>query len=254
MTEAINMVRTDVSTKDLHRWMSTRRLNSQEHAFHCLLVETFGKELAPKPFRTMFPKNGDIATLYGYTEHQAEELREAAALFACPLQASIIPAQSIECKPMPTEWRTGKRLGFEVRVRPTVRLDRNPARVATEARHAAHTSHLQAGSECDAFTWQIAQYPKGEMPHSRERIYCRWLEKQLEDCGVALDTSSVTLASFRLTKSVRQRNGRNSTGPDAVLRGTLTVQDAEAFNQLLARGVGRHRAYGYGMLLLKPNR
>ncbi|MFG1478963.1 type I-E CRISPR-associated protein Cas6/Cse3/CasE [Xanthobacter sp. V4C-4] len=37
-----------------------------------------------------------------------------------------------------------------------------------------------------------------------------------------------------------------------MLVGTLSVRDAEAFGVLLARGVGRHRAFGYGMLLLSP--
>jgi CRISPR system Cascade subunit CasE len=30
------------------------------------------------------------------------------------------------------------------------------------------------------------------------------------------------------------------------------VVDADKFAALLARGVGRHRAFGYGMLLLSP--
>ena len=38
------------------------------------------------------------------------------------------------------------------------------------------------------------------------------------------------------------------------MRGILTITDAAAFSNLLARGVGRHRAYGYGMLLLRPAR
>jgi CRISPR system Cascade subunit CasE len=31
------------------------------------------------------------------------------------------------------------------------------------------------------------------------------------------------------------------------------VADPAAFAQLLARGVGRHRAFGLGMLLLRPS-
>ena len=42
------------------------------------------------------------------------------------------------------------------------------------------------------------------------------------------------------------------SGHSAVLAGTLTVRDPQAFATLLARGVGRHRAFGYGMLLLSP--
>jgi len=41
-------------------------------------------------------------------------------------------------------------------------------------------------------------------------------------------------------------------GPDAVFKGVLQIHDADAFNRLLRRGIGRHRAFGFGMLLLKP--
>jgi CRISPR system Cascade subunit CasE len=37
----------------------------------------------------------------------------------------------------------------------------------------------------------------------------------------------------------------------ALVTGTLRVGDAEAFRALLARGLGRHRAFGFGMLLLR---
>jgi CRISPR system Cascade subunit CasE len=36
------------------------------------------------------------------------------------------------------------------------------------------------------------------------------------------------------------------------MTGILEVTGGEAFARLLARGVGRHRAFGFGMLLLKP--
>jgi CRISPR system Cascade subunit CasE len=55
-----------------------------------------------------------------------------------------------------------------------------------------------------------------------------------------------------------RRRGREDAGrierPNAVLEGTLTVGDPDAFARLLARGIGRHRAFGFGMLLLKPAR
>ena len=51
---------------------------------------------------------------------------------------------------------------------------------------------------------------------------------------------------------MRKRHARYSEGPDAVMRGVLTITDPDAFSSLLASGIGRHRAYGYGMLLLRP--
>ena len=36
------------------------------------------------------------------------------------------------------------------------------------------------------------------------------------------------------------------------MAGTLTIGDPDAFAAILSRGVGRHAAFGYGMLLLSP--
>ena len=44
----------------------------------------------------------------------------------------------------------------------------------------------------------------------------------------------------------------HSVGPDATLQGALRVTGGNAFANLLARGIGRHQSYGYGMLLLRP--
>ena len=64
--------------------------------------------------------------------------------------------------------------------------------------------------------------------------------------------SKTKLVSFQRTRAVRKRHARYSEGPDAVMRGILTITDSDAFSELLAHGIGRHRAYGYGMLLLRP--
>ena len=48
--------------------------------------------------------------------------------------------------------------------------------------------------------------------------------------------------------------GEQGGSPDAIMHGALIVSDPGAFHALLARGVGRHCAFGFGMLLLRPLR
>ena len=237
MTEALQMIRAEISVRDFQRWMGMRRLQDPDHAMHCLLVESFGNDLAPKPFRVMTPRGGSRGVLYGYGTVEAEELREASAIYACPLQAAIIPPGRIESKTMPTGWQSDRKLGFEVRVRPVVRPTRNAA--------------SRAGKEYDAFQMEADRYEKGGMPRSREQVYREWLARQFEARGGA-SLKSATLQSFQRTRAVRRRHTRHSEGPDALMRGSLVITDGDAFANLLAQGVGRHRAYGYGMLLLRP--
>ena len=233
----LQMVRAEVNVREFQRWAGMRRLQDSDHAMHCLLKETFG-ELAPQPFRLIVPRGGSRGCLYGYGRASAGDLQEAANTFADPQQLRALPPSIIDSKPMPSEWQSGKRLGFELRVRPVLR---KCGRSATP------------GAEQDVFQVEAERYPKKEMPHSREEVYAGWLSGKLnEDQGVSLDSSQTKLVSFQRTRSFRKLHTRYVEGPDAVMRGGLTITDPEAFAQLLARGVGRHRAYGYGMLLLRP--
>ena len=233
----LQMIRADLKVREFQRWMGSRRLQDADHAMHCLLTECFG-ELAPKPFRAIIPRDYAKGTLYGYATADAAALRDAAATFACPLQSQIIPAGSLAGKPMPAEWESGKRLGFEVRIRPIVRRSRK--------------AYSRPGKEYDAFQFEADGYPKGEMPRSREQVYTDWLSSRFEVRGGAR-LESATMQSFQRIRAYRKRNAaRYSEGPDALMRGELTITDGAAFAKLLEKGVGRHRAYGYGMLLLRP--
>ena len=239
-TATLHMIRAEINDRDFQRWMGTKRLQDPDHAMHCLLTECFG-DLAPKPFRVIMPRSGTIGVLYGYGQADADTLREAAGICADPLQCRVMPTDKLDSKPMPTEWQPGKRLGFETRIRPIVRRSRNdPSRPARE---------------WDAFQSEASQHPRAGMERSREEVYSDWLAEQFERRGGAqLEPELTRLVSFQRTRAVRKRYARHSEGPDAVMRGILAITDPAAFARLLARGVGRHRAYGYGMLLLRPAR
>ena len=236
-TATLQMVRAQISVRDFQRWMGERRLQDPDHAMHCLLTECFG-DLAPKPFRLVMPRGESCGVLYGYGRADADALREAAGICADPLQCRVVPADKLDSKPMPTEWQAGKQLGFETRIRPTKRLKRP----------LGDDEHI---AERDAFLMQALD-PEKET-HSREEVYAEWLSDQLDRRGGAsLELEQTKLVSFQRTRAVRKLRARHSEGPDAVMRGILTITDATDFAELLAHGIGRHRAYGYGMLLLRP--
>lgn len=103
---------------------------------------------------------------------------------------------------------------------------------------------------------------------TREAVYTDWLAQRLDG---AATIEHALLRDFRRTRTRRSTHAgqgaggggggnagtaaprtRPVEGPDAVMTGTLAVTDADAFADLLARGVGRHAAFGFGMLLLAP--
>ncbi len=237
-----NMIRADIDLRSFYRWAGSRGMISRNafdpgFAMHCLLTESFGRDLAPKPFRVIIPRdrNRDPGTFYAYSTSPAEDLRDTAQTFACPLQSKILPPSSIDGKTMPDTWRTGQRLGFEVLIRPVVRCGRGSDR---------------PGKERDAFQAEAERHPKGEMPRNREDVYVDWLSDKFARRGARLEEAR--LRSFQRVRVVRKLHKHASEGPDAVMQGTLEVTDPAEFAKLVADGVGRHRAYGYGMLLLRP--
>ena len=256
-TATLHMLRAEVDMRELHRWMGSKRLQDTGHAMHCLLTECFG-DLAPKPFRLIVPRENPTGVFYGYSEADATALRAAAAIFADPCQHRILLDGGLDSKPMPAAWERGKRLGFEVRIRPIVRLQKDLSRVAPDHLRRFQTRPGQddaprPGKECDVFLWEAMQHSRGGMPRTREEVYRDWLAEQFQRRGgVDLDRGRTTLVSFQRTRDHRKLHARHSEGPDALMRGDLTVTDPAAFAALLARGIGRHRAYGFGMLLLRP--
>ena len=238
----LQMLRIDIDLVAFHRWAYSRRLASHHvldegFALHCLLVESFGP-LAPKPFRLLTPrrKSVDHGVLYGYGYKDAKEMKEAAALYADPLQLKALSGGSIESKRMPIMWKPKRQLGFEVRIRPTRRRARGSA---------------SPGTERDAFQLEAMRYPANGMTRSREAVYIDWLAEQFHKRGGA-KLESAAMESFQRTKAIRKLRQRPIEGPTAVMRGVISITEGEAFAALLASGIGRHRAYGYGMILLRP--
>ena len=250
----LHMIRADLDINAFHRWAGSRGLIAQNtfdvgYALHCLLVESFGGDLAPKPFRAMIPRptpgQRRYGTFYGYAQCDAADLCAAASMYADPLQSKILPAPHIESKPMPTTWQLGQRLGFEVLVRPVARPKKRRLNTPGGIRNP--------GAETDVWQWEASRHPLRTMARSREEVYIEWLAAQLARRGGAeLDKSATRLQSFQRVRTVRKHRSRATEGPHAVLQGTLAVTDVDDFIHLVAQGIGRHRAYGYGMLLLRP--
>lgn len=233
----------------LARWVAAARQRALQddtgYALHAVLRATLG-ELAPKPF-ALLERPGSLQ-LIGYSRRSPEAL--AMALAQAPTTdpgaaaaLGLTEAGGGLIKPMPARWRTGDRLSFEVRVAPVVR------------------SRQQRGGgypEIDvAFHPDYATVAGGD----REGAHRAWLARELARGGAAALQEARAL-SFRLTPMARRYaqpaspGGRRPTQPgllpDLVLRGQLQVGDPAAFDALLARGLGRHRSFGFGCLLLAP--
>lgn len=204
------------------------------YALHAWFAAALGN-LAPKPFRCLETRNGDLRVL-GYGDADVATLSDHVASFTEPEAAAVCDWYRSASKTMPTEWQSGRRLGFEVRACPVSRGER----------------------ERDIYLVSVEQSKaQGIEPLPRAEVYRQWLEKRF---GEVVNPQRISLTGMRRVRTYRlhrsrgtvSSGGRTVERPDALFSGELTVVDPEGFNKLLARGIGRHRAFGFGMLLLRP--
>lgn len=240
----LHLVELPLSLRSLHIWAGARGLGDgldEGAALHNLLGETFGPAVL-QPFRLMVAPRARSGTLYAYSALDADNLHMQARAIMAPTQAAVIDLDLLRSLPRPAStWTAGQRLGFDLRIRPVVRL-------ASDLRGADDSGtpvSFRKGAEVDVFLAAVLR----DLRTTREAAYLDWLAARLAPVAV-LERAASHLATFQRNRV--QRNGRRIEGPDAVVHGTLTVIDPAAFAGLLARGVGRHRSFGYGMLLLRP--
>ncbi|WP_170143632.1 type I-E CRISPR-associated protein Cas6/Cse3/CasE [Brockia lithotrophica] len=224
------------------------------YGIHTWLVSAFGS-LSPKPWR-LFTTRGRPPKILGYALHDAKDLREHLLAYAAPGTMRVLlqsdPETSILSKPMP-RFLPGKSLAYEVLTVPVVRK----TTVDEDGEERGKTV------EKDLFLHHVEKHG-GRAQESRAEVYGKWvrdlLEREFPETKKrAVDVHDARLEGFRLVRQVRYTHGemRNRSRilrPQALIRGELTVRDPDTFSLLLEKGVGRHKAFGYGMLLLRPAR
>ncbi len=247
MTALLSLVRLRPDMAALARWairrgyLPRRGTADPGYALHAALKAGLG-DMAPQPF-ALRSVRGRPDELLGYARAAPDSILAAAALppMADPevAEALALSGSDLEARVMPADWPAGARFSFELRARPVVR---------SRAQGRTGRSH-----EVDAAAWAAAT--AAETP-AKEKAYTDWLAARLAVRGARLLDSE--LAALRRCRILRrpvvdgERRSVLSEGPDALFRGTLEIGDPAAFADGLARGVGRHRAFGFGCLLLAP--
>ncbi len=210
------------------------------YALHAAFAKCFG-QLAPKPFYWREGVNSAGPELFGYCPGEPDTVLESLSIPA--LDGALetgLNLGSIQARAMPGSWRSGRTLSFETRTRPIVRQnregDRRRFREVDAAAHAARLAPLEA-------------------PPSKRDVYLEWTAAQLAPAAEIISGGVTAMGRTRVLRRPIRDGSRSSAmteGPDVTVTGILRIGDAAAFGELVRRGVGRHRAFGFGMLLLAP--
>lgn len=162
-----------------------------------------------------------------------------------PEPARHSPYFEVESRRFDVSLGSGQQLAFELRVNATINR-----MVAPEARRDGR-------KRCDIVMDALlaSQTIRAE---SRERVAEEalhgWLTRQGAENGFTLEAlHRVSYRTVALPKATGPRRQKPQIGISD-LEGVLTVRDPQAFKARLARGFGRFKAFGCGLMLVRPVR
>lgn len=237
----LHFVRLRVERPALMRFAQEQGLLRHEdegfgYVLHAWLAAMFG-QFAPKPFRH-FERRGE---LLAYACSTAKVLAEHAQMFAPPIAHAALVTDSLASKSMPEQWRMDQRLHIEVLACPVSRKDGVEKDVFLRALDRLGKATPERGSS--------------DLADLREKAYLDWFQRQWQE---AIDIEHLRLAGLARGRLLRrglkggERSTRSIERPQVLFDGIARVRDPQRFAERLARGVGRHRAFGFGMVLLAP--
>jgi CRISPR system Cascade subunit CasE len=222
-------IQTDINmtaaARHVAQFSPRRALSDPGYVIKTILTEAFGGPvLRPWALRAQRQQH---AVIVAYSSKPIDEITSRLGL-ALPSVRTCIG--EVFGYPVP-ELAKEQRLRYTVRLCPTIRSTNR--------------------GETDAFLL-AADMVSPDAGLTRDAIYREYLAERL--AGVRLNTCR--LEGFQLHAMVRKREGGSGLAtrkfPDAVLSGELTLVEPSLFMEVLAKGVGRQRAFGYGMVMLQP--
>ena len=158
-------------------------------------------------------------------------------------------AWQVQARPYAPQLSAGTRLAFELRANPVVTVQ-SPA--GERRRHDVvmhEKKRLLAERGCTRWSeWPEADRPA--LPDLVRQTCLGWLLARAARIGCAFDEPSLRAEGYTQHRGKADELRFSSVD----FSGGLTVTDAAAFTAALTRGVGHAKAFGCGLLLVKPLR
>ncbi|EBA7037708.1 type I-E CRISPR-associated protein Cas6/Cse3/CasE [Salmonella enterica] len=177
----------------------------------------------------VFPGGKERQFLY-----RREELQGAFRFFVLSQER---PAESaifdVQCRPFAPELSVGQILRFTLRANPTICKAGKRHDLLMEAKRQVKT---QPDSR-DIWTYQ-------------QQAALEWLSRQGEQNGFSLREASVD--AYRQQQIRREKSRQMIQFSSVDYAGVLVVNNPVLFLQRLVQGYGKSRAFGCGMMLIKP--
>ncbi|ESQ74766.1 type I-E CRISPR-associated protein Cas6/Cse3/CasE [Asticcacaulis sp. AC402] len=143
----------------------------------------------------------------------------------------------IRTKPYAPSVSTGQRYGFGLRVNPTIAVsqaDRKPSLRVDVLMRAKRDNGGALTAE------------------ARETVALDWLGQKLSRCGAVIDPAYSQVLDYAQIHPPRKASRTPATISVIDAEGVLTVSDPVHLQRALLSGIGHGKAFGLGLLLLRP--
>ncbi len=147
----------------------------------------------------------------------------------------------IDQKPYQPTLSVGQRLGFVLRANPVVTVVQPGKPRGLRADAIMHAKSKLSAAERPKFTSKDAS-----------TIAVSWLVKRGPGLGFEIDTDATSADGYQQVRILRPGRQSAIVFSEIEFTGALTVKDPELLRQALFKGIGKARAYGCGLLLVRP--
>lgn len=226
------MSRVRVATEGLDRRRLISLLSGDAYANHQLLWRLFG-DSAQRSF--LFRQEIEQDQL---SPDQAPRGLPLFYVLSDQMPAAVPGLLEMEAKPFSPVLATGDRLAFRLRANPTI------SRKTETGRSVRHDVLMDAKIRCRQ---QGVDRPD-EVRRCMDEAAVRWLESRSENAGFSLE-SVPQLSGYR--QHANKRKGTEIRFSSIDYEGVLSITDPAVFQEALCQGLGRSKAFGCGLLMVR---
>ena len=143
----------------------------------------------------------------------------------------------VQTKKFAPKLQTGQRLHFSIRINPVIKRRDEDGR---QQRHDLVMDLKKKANQQDQTQAELVQHATRQ-----------WLEARSTRNGFAIAEGSLVGQAYRQWRFTG-KGGRKISFSSIDCAGLLRIADPERFNEALTRGIGPEKAFGCGLLLIRP--
>lgn len=178
--------------------------------------------------------------------YRREQLPGALRYFVVSQREPVAPNNSwrIETKPYQPKLTAGQKLAFQIRINPVV------TKRDTEGKSRRHDVVMDRKIEIGY--QELSGTERPPMLDIIQQAGEGWLQKRSQKHGFTVEPEEIRVEAYQ-QHAASKRGGKVPIRYSTLdITGVLTVTDTQLFNSALVNGLGPAKAFGCGLLLVRP--